>query len=151
MTTNFEVDAVVEIPHGSMYKYEVDKASGLLTVDRPLPRPLPYNYGYIPNTLHGDGDPLDVCIVGCNSIQPLAKVKVILRGVLKCLDNGFSDDKLIATVVGEEINDLDIWSHVDVVKDYLSTYKKGFVVGKFEDVAEAYSILMKDVESYLHG
>ncbi len=57
---SFEVDAIVEIPYGSMYKYEVDKETGQLTIDRPLLSPLPYNYGYIPNTLHGDGDPLDV-------------------------------------------------------------------------------------------
>lgn len=147
---SFEIDAVVEISLGSKYKYEVDKSTGKLVVDRPLPRPLPYNYGYIPNTLHADGDPLDVCILGSFPIHPLANVKVVLFGALKCTDNGLSDDKLLGFVAGESHDAGVFLAYVEQVKQYLSTYKEGFVVGKFVDKEEAYFILMKDLDTYLH-
>jgi inorganic pyrophosphatase len=149
MTNNFEVYAIVEIPCGSMYKYEVNKESGQLTVDRHLPHPLPYNYGYIPNTLHEDGDPLDVCIIGCYPIYPLAVVKVVLLGAFKCIDNGVSDDKILAVVSGENWSDEEIM--IEKVKHYLSTYKEGFVVGDRVSAEEAYAILMKDLDAHFHG
>src|SRR5271166_4032705 len=99
---NFEIDGVVEIPFGSMFKYEVDKVTGLLTIDRPLPVALPYNYGYVPNTLHADGDPTDICIIDIYPIQSLTRVKLILLGAFICTDNGCSDDKLVAVVKGNE-------------------------------------------------
>ena len=85
---NFEVQAIVEIPHGSLYKYEVDKTSGSLVVDRPLPVPLPYNYGYIMGTVHDDMDPTDIAIIGDYPIYPLTKVRVNVLGAFKCTDNG---------------------------------------------------------------
>lgn len=146
---NFEVDAVVEIPHGSMYKYEVDKKTGQLKVDRILPQPIPYNYGYIPHTLHSDGDPLDVCIIGSYPIHPLANVKLRLLGAFLCTDNGVSDDKLLAVVSGEEWSDEEIM--IEKVKYYLSTYKEGFVVDGRVDSETAYAILMKDLDAHFHG
>lgn len=145
---SFEIDVIVEIPNGSRYKYEVDKKTGQLIVDRPLPAPIPYNYGYVPNTLHGDGDPLDVCIIGVHPIAPLAKVKVILLGALICEDNGESDDKLIVHVVGEDEIALMQSFLIAHVTNYLSCYKEGFVVKGFVGPEEAQEILMKDIQSF---
>src|SRR5271165_3241490 len=103
---NFEVEALIEIPMESLYKYEVNKDFGTLKVDRPLPRSIPYNYGYIPHTLHDDGDATDIFVIGYNNpIVALATVKVQLLGALLCNDNGVSDHKLIAQVVGEHWED----------------------------------------------
>ena len=144
----FEIDAIVEIPHGSKYKYEVNKKTGKLFLDRPLPTPLPYNYGYVPGTLHGDGDPLDVCIIGLYPIQPLAEVKIQVLGALLCNDNGASDDKLIAMVVGDNIDDNLKSSCIEDVSNYLSSYKAGFVVQRFVGPEEALEIVMKDMDAY---
>lgn len=157
MTMNFEIDAVVEIPLGSYFKYEVDKKTGQLTIDRPLPSPLPYNYGFVPNTLHGDGDPLDICIITDGPIYPLTKLKVTLLGAFKCIDNGESDDKLVAIVKGTEDFALLGWDristleqHKRAISHYLSTYKEGFIVNEFVGPEEAYEIVMKDIESFIH-
>lgn len=144
----FEIEAIVEIPHGSAYKYEVDKKTGRLTVDRPLPSPLPYNYGYVPNTLSRDGDPLDICIIGCNPIQPLASANVVILGALVCNDNGDSDDKLLGMIVKENLSTMLIEHHIGQVQSYLSCYKSGFVVEKRVTSEEAYEILMRDTYAY---
>lgn len=146
--SSFEVDAIVEIPFGSMYKYEVDKSTGTLRLDRPLPCPIAYSYGYVPNTLHPDGDPLDVCILSDYDLVPLVKVKLNIIGALICNDNGYSDDKLLGVLVGEDHYSEDINDFVESVRHYLSTYKTGFVVEKQVGPDEALEILMKDVSSY---
>ena len=143
---NFEVTVVVEIPHGSMYKYEIDKKTSQLVVDRPLDRPLPYNYGYVPQTLHEDGDPLDICIISKYPIFPLTKVRVVLLGAWLCQDNGCSDHKLVGQVVGEDYHRKE--ERISGVKNYLQTYKEGFTVDKWVDAPEAYEILMKDLQAY---
>lgn len=148
---NFEVNGIVEIPKDSKYKYEIDKASGTLVLDRPLSEKIPYNYGYIPNSLSPDGDALDVCVLGLHPIVPLAKVKLELVGALICTDNGISDDKLLATVIGDESEIGDITFFVMEAMQYLSKYKEGFVVEKFVPTEEAYQILMKATEAYLNG
>lgn len=148
---SFTIDVIVEIPLGSMYKYEVNKADGTLSVDRPLPAPIPYNYGYISETLHGDGDPLDVCILSANPIQPLSRVNVEIFGVLRCNDNGSSDDKLIGIVEGEKIPDLLFKHMLGQVKDYLQSYKTGFVIEQEEvdcGALVAYGIYLEDFERF---
>lgn len=144
----FDVEAIVEIPFGSWYKYEVDKQTGQLIIDRPLPAELPYNYGYIPHTLHGDGDPLDVCILGKYPIYPLTKVKLKVLGAFICNDNGDSDDKVIAKFVRSDIPEAAEKELIEEVRQYLSTYKPGFVVERFVGVEEAQEILMKDLVAY---
>jgi inorganic pyrophosphatase len=142
----FEVEAVVEIPHGSKFKYEIKAEK--LTVDRPLPVVLPYNYGYLPNTLHDDGDPTDICIIGDFPIFPGAYIKVSVLGAFKCIDNGESDDKLVSVVLGESHSDQDIERGKRKIKHYLSTYKEGFIVNEFVGPEKALKIVKKDEHAY---
>src|ERR1700760_2419799 len=92
------VNAVIEIPKGSKTKYELDKNSGLIRVDRILFSSVHYpaNYGFFPQTLSPDGDPLDVLVLGQEAVVPLAIVRAKPIGVMKMLDQGESDDKIIA-------------------------------------------------------
>ena len=90
--------SVIEIPQGSKMKYELDKKTGFLMLDRVLytSTHYPANYGFIPRTYADDGDPLDVLILCSESIEPLALVKCYPIGVISMLDNGANDDKIIA-------------------------------------------------------
>lgn len=145
---NFDVKAIVEIPLGSLFKYEFDKETKSLKLDRPLPAPISYNYGYILETLHDDGDPTDVCIINNCPIYPLTSVTVSILGAFKCTDNGVSDDKLVGIVLGEIRSQDWIEENLKRVEYYLSTYKKGFIVNKWVDVDEAFKILVVDQYRY---
>jgi inorganic pyrophosphatase len=136
--------AVVEIPQGSYYKYEQDKKDGSLVLDRPLNQPVPYNYGFIPGTLCGDGDPLDVFILSDDPIYPLTKVRVTLVGVLRCTDNGHEDDKLLAVIAGEKEHT----SGMHIIMRYLQTYKTGFVINEVGDKDKALEVYNNSVEMY---
>ncbi|MDP4918740.1 MAG: inorganic diphosphatase [Haliea sp.] len=93
-----EVYALVEIPAGSTTKYELDAATGHLLVDRfqSMPVVYPANYGTLPSTLAGDNDPLDVLVYTREPVVPGALILVRPIGMLKMLDGGEQDDKLIA-------------------------------------------------------
>ncbi len=92
------IPAIIEIPTGSKVKYELDKASGLLMVDRILFSAVHYpaNYGFVPRTYCDDGDPLDVLVLCQEPIQPLAIMRAKVIGVMKMRDEKGEDDKLIA-------------------------------------------------------
>jgi inorganic pyrophosphatase len=92
------VPAVIEIPTGSKVKYELDKRSGLLLVDRILFSAVHYpaNYGFVPRTYCGDGDPLDILVLCQEPIVPLAIMRAKLIGVMQMRDDKGEDDKLIA-------------------------------------------------------
>lgn len=90
--------AVVEIPRGSSCKYELDKKTGLVRLDRVLytATHYPANYGFIPRTLADDGDPLDVLVLCTESLYPLTLVRVAPIGAMRMIDSGKLDDKIIA-------------------------------------------------------
>ena len=90
--------AVIEISKGSRCKYELDKHTGLLRLDRVLytSTHYPASYGFIPRTFADDGDPLDVLVLCNEPIQPLTLVQVYPIGVMRMLDDGHIDDKIIA-------------------------------------------------------
>ena len=92
------VPAIIEIPTGSKVKYELDKASGLLLVDRVLFSAVHYpaNYGFVPRTYCDDGDPLDILVLCQEAIAPLAIMRAKVIGVMKMRDDKGEDDKLIA-------------------------------------------------------
>ncbi len=93
-----DFSAVIEIPKGSNCKYELDKHTGLLRLDRILytSTHYPANYGFIPRTYADDGDPLDVLVLCNESILPLTLVRVFPIGVMRMIDDGALDDKIIA-------------------------------------------------------
>ena len=92
------VPVIVEVPKGSKTKYELDKKSGLLRVDRILFSSVVYpaNYGFIPQTYCGDHDPLDVLVLGQETIVPLAVMMAKPIGVMKMRDQNEEDDKIVA-------------------------------------------------------
>ncbi len=89
---------VIEISKGSKNKYELDKESGLLILDRILHTSTHYpaNYGFIPRTYGDDGDPLDVLLLCSESVQPMTLVRAYPIGVIYMLDDGKGDEKIIA-------------------------------------------------------
>jgi inorganic pyrophosphatase len=92
------IPAIIEIPTGSKVKYELDKKSGLLLVDRVLFSSVHYpaNYGFVPRTYCDDGDPLDILVFCMETIQPLAIMRAKVIGVMRMRDDKGQDDKLIA-------------------------------------------------------
>jgi inorganic pyrophosphatase len=92
------IPAIIEISTGSKVKYELDKRSGLLVVDRILFSAVHYpaNYGFVPRTYCDDGDPLDVLVLCEEAIQPLAMMRAKVIGVMNMRDDKGQDDKLIA-------------------------------------------------------
>lgn len=90
--------AVIEIPMGSKKKYEMDKRTGLLRLDRILHTSTHYpaNYGFIPRTYADDGDPLDVLVLCAETLDPMVMVDCIPIGCIRMTDNGYFDDKIIA-------------------------------------------------------
>lgn len=93
-----EFIAVIEIAKGSKKKYELDKETGLIKLDRILHTSTMYpaNYGFIPKTLSGDGDPLDVLVLSSEALDPLVLVKCYPVGMMIMLDDGKRDEKIIA-------------------------------------------------------
>jgi inorganic pyrophosphatase len=92
---------IVEVPMGSKNKYELDKATGLIRVDRVLFSAVHYpsNYGFIPQTYAEDHDPLDVLVLGQEPVVPLALLTAKAIGLMQMRDQGESDDKIIAVHV----------------------------------------------------
>lgn len=137
------VKAIIEIPANSNYKYEVDKLSGRLILDRPLSLFVPYSYGYIDNTLAEDKDPADIFILSKYPIQPLAEVKVKLVGGFLCNDKGIADDKLVGLLEGEHPSHFD--SAFREIEYYLRNYKKEFEVREvFQRSDFAYELYNKN-------
>ena len=96
--TSRQFEALIEIPKGSKAKYELDKETGLLRLDRILytSTVYPSNYGFIPKTLADDGDPLDVLVLCNEIIKPMTLATCIPIGVIKMTDSGAPDEKIIA-------------------------------------------------------
>ena len=125
------VNAIIEIPKDSSIKYEIDKETGLIKLDRFLYSSVfyPGDYGLIPRTLCEDHDPLDIIIITQKALFPktLAEVRVI--GIMKMIDSGEADDKIIAVYDKDprfsEINDIkDIPKHtIKEIKNFFETYK----------------------------
>jgi inorganic pyrophosphatase len=95
--------AVIEIPKGSKVKYELDKRTGLLWLDRVLHSAVHYpaNYGFLPQTYCDDGDPLDVLVLGQEAVVPLCILRARAIGVLTMRDEKGQDDKIIAVHVDD--------------------------------------------------
>ena len=95
--------AVIEVPRGSVNKYELDKATGMLRLDRVLHSAVHYpaDYGFVPRTLCGDGDPLDVLVVSQEPVHPLTIVPARAIGMFRMRDEAGEDDKIVAVSLGD--------------------------------------------------
>ena len=92
------VNTIIEIPEGSKAKYELDKKSGLLKLDRVLFSAVHYpaNYGFIPRTLSDDEDPLDILVICSVEVDPLCLIEAKVIGVMEMVDNEEKDEKIIS-------------------------------------------------------
>ena len=126
------VNGIIEIPKGSRAKYELDKQTGMLKLDRVLYSSVyyPANYGFIPQTYCDDNDPLDILILSQIEVQPLCIVQAKIIGVMRMLDQGEADDKLIAVCANDmsvaHINDIaEMPNHfLDELRQFFEEYKK---------------------------
>lgn len=126
------VNGIIEISTGMRTKYEVDKDTGLLKLDRILYSAVyyPANYGFIPQTLGDDMDPLDIMILCRESIQPLCLVPARVIGVMRMVDQGLADDKILAVTENDantkHLNDIsELASHFKLeLKEFFESYKK---------------------------
>ena len=108
-----DFSAVIEISKGSRCKYELDKYTGLLRLDRVLytSTHYPANYGFIPQTYCADNDPLDILVLGQESVVPLCIMRARPIGVMKMIDGGVADDKIIA--IHEDDPQYNCYHHID--------------------------------------
>ena len=154
------VNGLIEIPQGSRAKYEIDKNTGLLKLDRVIYSSFhyPINYGFIPQTLGLDGDPLDILVMCTESIQPLCLVEATVIGNMQMIDTGVADDKIIAVASKDPgvnyitgVNELP--KHfIAVLKNYFEQYKvlenKKVEIDEFQDKHAAYKVIEDAIALY---
>lgn len=152
--------AYIEIEQGSKNKYEIDKQTGLIILDRVLytSTHYPTNYGFIPRTLSGDGDALDVFVLCSQPIEKMSLVRCYPIGVIKMLDSKSCDEKIIAIPFGDpqynyykEIAKLP--PHlIDEISHFLEVYKqlenKKVVVQEIADSKEAKKVIARCKKEY---
>ena len=152
--------AVIEIPKGSKVKYELDKATGLLKVDRVLYSSVVYpaNYGFIPRTLGDDGDPLDVLVLMQEPVLPLSLLRVRPIGMLAMIDHGESDEKIVCVHLDDP--EFAAFEHIDQLPshrlaemhrffaDYKKLEGKEVAVQDFQGPAEAVAVVRAAMARY---
>jgi inorganic pyrophosphatase len=157
-----DINVIIEVPlGGEPIKYEIDKASGALFVDRFLYTPMRYpgNYGFIPHTLCGDGDPLDVLVMNSRPLVPGAVVRSRPIGVLFMEDDGGKDEKILAvpahklTAMYDKVHDInDIQAiQVERVKHFFTHYKdlepnKWAKISHVGNAADARRVILDSIE-----
>lgn len=154
------VNGLIEISQGSRAKYEIDKTTGLLKLDRVIYSSFhyPVNYGFIPQTLGEDHDPLDILVICSESIQPLCLVEATVIGNMQMIDNGEKDDKIIAVATKDptvnHITNIDeLPKHfIAVLKNYFEQYKvlenKIVEIDEFLDKNAAYHVITASIARY---
>ncbi|MCB9663962.1 MAG: inorganic diphosphatase [Alphaproteobacteria bacterium] len=154
------INVVIEIPKGSKVKYELDKPTGLLRVDRILYSSViyPANYGFIPRSYCDDGDPLDVLVLGYEPVAPLSMLMARPIGVMHMKDEGKLDDKIIAV----HCHDPAFNAYTDIAQlpphlfreirrffeDYKANENKVVLVDEFDGPAAAVTVVKEALELY---
>ena len=158
--TEEDFESLIEIPRGSKEKYELDKETGMLRLDRILytSTVYPANYGFLPRTLADDGDPLDVLVLGNASIYPMTLVRCYPIGVIKMIDSGSLDEKIIAIPFHDPTYNCyqDIWQlpkHIfEEMMHFFKVYKnlehKDTTVDQICHREEAIKIIRKCIDLY---
>jgi len=154
------VNGIIEIPKGSRAKYELDKDSGLLILDRVIYSSMyyPANYGFIPRTYCDDGDPLDILVLTQIVVDPLCIVPAKVIGAMQMLDQGEKDDKIIAVADGDmsvnHMNDIsELPPHfIKELRNFFEDYKKlenkEVVIEDFQNRETAIQIVEKSIIDY---
>jgi inorganic pyrophosphatase len=155
-----QVNAIIEIPKGSRAKYEIDKESGLIKLDRVIYASMyyPLNYGFIPQTLGEDHDPLDIVVLTQVSVVPGCLIPCKIIGVMQMIDQGEADDKIIAVAEQDpsvshilDVKDLPMHLRAEL-KHFFESYKqlenKKVVVDEFLSKDKAEAILQASMKRY---
>ena len=152
---------VIEISKGSKKKYELDKETGLIILDRILytSTHYPANYGFIPRTYGDDGDPLDVLLLCAEPLEPMSLVKAYPIGVISMIDNGRNDEKIIAIPFNDpnynQSTNIDqLPSHIfEEMRHFFTVYKnlenKETAVNEVEGRDEAIKIIAAAIDNYV--
>lgn len=155
-----EMNVIVEIPKGSKNKYEIDKKTGLIALDRVhhTTQDTPFDYGFVPQTLWDDGDALDVIVLTTNPLATGILVRVRPVAIMDMIDSGEGDAKIIAVPVSdprwEEVQDLkDVNKHtIKEMEHYFTTYKnlqnKEVIINGFHGKVEAIAAFHKSLALY---
>lgn len=158
-----EFIAVIEIEKGSKCKYELDKETGILILDRILHTSTHYpsNYGFIPRTFADDLDPLDVLVLCSEPLKPMTSVKCYPIGVITMIDSGRSDEKIIAIPVNDPsyncYTEIDqIPKHIfEEMKHFFKVYKelegKETAVNEVRGREDAESIIAAAIDGYIEN
>ncbi len=154
---------VVEIPKGSKNKYELDKETGLIILDRILytSTHYPANYGFIPRSLGDDGDPLDVLLLCSEPLEPLTLCRAYPIGVISMIDNGHNDEKIIAIPFNDP--NYNIYTNIDQLpkhifdemRHFFSVYKtlenKETAVNEVSERSVAVRVISEAIDSYIEN
>ncbi|MCG6156981.1 inorganic diphosphatase [Rubinisphaera margarita] len=155
-----EFQAVIEIPMGSSVKYELDKETGLLRLDRMLYSAVyyPANYGFIPQTLAEDDDPLDVLVMCKEAVDPLTLVNARAIGLMTMIDSGKPDHKILAVATDDpEYNYIreaeELPAHrLNQLRRFFQDYKqlegKSVEVNKIQEGSTSLSIIEDSLQAY---
>lgn len=154
------VNGIIEIPKGSRAKYEIDKESGLIKLDRVIYASMyyPLNYGFIPQTLGEDHDPLDIVVLTQVEVVPRCLIPSKVIGVMQMVDRGEADDKIIAVAEQDasvshiqDVSELPEYFRIEL-KHFFENYKtlenKKVVVDEFLSKDRAMKIISKSIEFY---
>ncbi len=154
------VDAIIEIPRGSSNKYEYDHERGCMKLDRALFSPMfyPADYGFVPETLSGDGDPIDILVLMKNPTFPGCLIESRVIGMFVMSDDKGKDEKLIAVPIHDprydEVHSLgDLSSHTEkefehFFKEYKRLEEKEVIIDGWFNVRDAKATLMESIERY---
>lgn len=154
------VKSVIEIPKGSKGKYELDKESGLLRLDRVLFSSVHYpaNYGFIPQTYSDDHDPLDILVICSIDVFPMCIVEAKVIGAMEMVDGDERDDKIIGVASNDmsvnyinELSELPPHTLVELKRffeDYKKLEHKNVIVEQFLDKKKAYEIIIESMRLY---
>jgi len=154
------VNAIIEIPKGSKAKYEMDKDSGLLRLDRVLFSSVMYpaNYGFIPKTYCDDNDPLDILVLCSIDVFPMSLIEAKVIGVMHMVDNGEQDDKIIAVAKNDmsvnyinDIAELPPHTMTEIVrffKDYKKLEGKNVTIEHLLGMSYAHKVITESMELY---
>ena len=154
---------VVEIPKGSKKKYELDKETGLIILDRILytSTHYPANYGFIPRSLGDDGDPLDVLLLRSEPLEPLTLCRAYPIGVISMIDNGRNDEKIIAIPFNDP--NYNIYTNIDQLpkhifdemRHFFSVYKtlenKETAVNEVSERSVAIKVISEAIDNYIEN